>query len=115
MRHACGFARPFDPRRSPLRMMCPRLCVVSSPTGRGSCMPRFLTALPVFNEVGHVRAVLDEVRRYSPEILVVDDGSTDGTSELLDQMDGLHLVRHEKNRGYGAALRSAFEFARAND
>ncbi len=41
---------------------------------------RFLTALPVYNEVGHVEAVLAEVRRYSPEILVVDDGSSDGTS-----------------------------------
>lgn len=78
-------------------------------------MPRFLTALPVFNEASHVQAVLDEVRRYSPEILVVDDGSTDGTSALLDGMSDLHLVRHEKNRGYGAALRSAFDFARAND
>jgi dolichol-phosphate mannosyltransferase len=78
-------------------------------------MPRFLTALPVFNEAGHVRAVLDEVRRYSPEILVVDDGSTDGTSQLLDAMRDLHLVRHPQNRGYGAALRSAFDFARKND
>ena len=44
---------------------------------------RWLTALPVFNEARHVDRVLDEVRRYSREMLVVDDGSTDGTSELL--------------------------------
>lgn len=75
-------------------------------------MPRFLTALPVFNEVRHVRGVLDEVRRYSPEVLVVDDGSTDGTSDLLDRIDDIRLVRHARNRGYGAALKSAFEFAR---
>jgi len=75
-------------------------------------MTRFLTALPVYNEVGHVRKVLEEVRRYSPEVLVVDDGSTDGTSELLDEIGGLHRVRHPKNRGYGAALKTAFEFAR---
>jgi len=78
-------------------------------------MPKFLTALPVYNEVNHVCGVLDEVRRYSPDILVVDDGSTDGTSAVLDQLSGLHMVRHEKNRGYGAALRSAFDFARAHD
>lgn len=73
---------------------------------------RALTALPVYNEAAHVTAVLDEVRRYSPEILVVDDGSTDGTSELLAGIDGIHAVRHPKNRGYGAALQTAFDFAR---
>jgi dolichol-phosphate mannosyltransferase len=72
---------------------------------------RFLTALPVFNEVSHVEAVLKEVRRYSPDVLVVDDGSRDGTAEVLARQQGLHLVTHPQNRGYGAALKSAFAFA----
>jgi glycosyltransferase involved in cell wall biosynthesis len=71
---------------------------------------RFLTALPVYNEVGHVTPVLDEVVRFSPEVLVVDDGSSDGTSALLRQRKDIRLVSHEKNRGYGAALRSAFDY-----
>ncbi len=71
---------------------------------------RFLTALPVYNEVRHVTPVLNEVLRYSPDVLVVDDGSTDGTSELLKRRGDVRLVSHEKNRGYGAALRSAFEY-----
>jgi dolichol-phosphate mannosyltransferase len=75
---------------------------------------RFLTALPVYNEVRHVTAVLDEVRKYSQEILVVDDGSTDGTGQLLEQRPDIHVVRHPRNRGYGAGLSSAFEFALAN-
>ncbi|HEV2968872.1 MAG TPA: glycosyltransferase family 2 protein [Pirellulales bacterium] len=74
----------------------------------------FLTALPVFNEVGHVAAVLDEVLRYSRDVLVVDDGSTDGTSELLAARHDVRRVTHEVNRGYGAALRSAFDYTLAH-
>jgi len=74
-------------------------------------MARFLTALPVYNEAGHVARVLDEVRRYSDQVLVVNDGSTDGTGELLLSQPGIHVVTHSVNRGYGAALRSAFEYA----
>ncbi|NOX56389.1 MAG: glycosyltransferase family 2 protein [Planctomycetes bacterium] len=73
--------------------------------------PDFLTALPVFNEEAHIQEVLAEVRRHARDILVVDDGSTDATPRLLAQIPGLHVVRHETNRGYGAALKTAFEFA----
>lgn len=75
---------------------------------------KVLTALPVFNEVKHLETVLNEVRKYSPHILVVDDGSTDGTSELLAHQVDISVIRHEQNRGYGAGLRSAFEFAEHN-
>lgn len=73
--------------------------------------PRVLTALPVYNEASHVREVLREVRRYADDILVVDDGSTDGTAERLAGIPGITVVRHEPNRGYGAALRTAFDHA----
>ena len=72
---------------------------------------RWLTALPVYNEARHVDAVLNEVSRYSREILVVNDGSTDGTGERLAARKDIHVVTHASNRGYGAGLRSAFEFA----
>ena len=45
---------------------------------------KILTALPVYNEVRHLKPVLAEVRKYCDRILVVDDGSNDGTSELLN-------------------------------
>src|SRR3954452_5706961 len=73
--------------------------------------PRFLTALPVYNEHSHVNPVLDEVIRYAGDVLVVDDGSTDGTSELLAARSDIRTIRHETNRGYGAALKTAFEYA----
>lgn len=72
---------------------------------------KWLTALPVFNEVRHVDRVLNEVRRHSRETLVIDDGSTDGTSEKLEARKDIHLIRHGENQGYGAALISAFQFA----
>jgi dolichol-phosphate mannosyltransferase len=76
--------------------------------------PRFLTALPVYNEHSHVNPVLDEVVRYAGNVLVVDDGSTDGTRELLAARNDIRTIRHETNRGYGAALKTAFEYAVQN-
>ena len=76
---------------------------------------RILTAIPVYNEAAHVRQVLAEVRRYARDILVVNDGSTDGTAELLDAERDVLRVDHARNRGYGAALVSAFQFALDHD
>jgi glycosyltransferase involved in cell wall biosynthesis len=72
---------------------------------------RFLTALPVFNEVRHVTQVLDEVVKYATDVVVVDDGSTDGTRELLAQRKDVKVLYHLQNRGYGAALKTAFDYA----
>lgn len=71
-----------------------------------------LTAIPVYNEERHLEGVLREVRRYSPRILVVNDGSTDGTADLLARQEGVQVITHPVNRGYGAALISAFACAR---
>jgi glycosyltransferase involved in cell wall biosynthesis len=70
-----------------------------------------LTAIPVYNEERHLLDVLREVRRYSPNLLVVNDGSTDRTAELLGQQKNLRIITHGHNRGYGAALMSAFRYA----
>lgn len=72
---------------------------------------RFLTAIPVYNEEASILSVLREVRGFSQEVLVIDDGSTDATGDLLKTVADVNVIRHGKNRGYGAALISAFEFA----
>ena len=78
-------------------------------------MLRSLTALPVFNEAKSVNAVLDEVANFSEHVLVVDDGSSDGTLDLLKERDDILLEIHPQNRGYGAALATAFEYAAKHD
>jgi dolichol-phosphate mannosyltransferase len=75
-------------------------------TGRES----WLAALPVFNEVDYVDDILDQVIQYADHVLVVDDGSTDGTSDRLARRDDIQVVSHSQNRGYGAALKTAFDY-----
>ena len=70
---------------------------------------RLLTAIPVFNEQAHLEPVIAEVLRYTSEVLVVDDGSTDRTPDLLRGFPSIQVIRHPLNKGYGAGLRSAFD------
>jgi glycosyltransferase involved in cell wall biosynthesis len=79
------------------------------------CRMKLLIAIPIYNEERHIENVLQEVKRYSADILVVNDGSTDRTQEILAKHRELHVVTHERNRGYGAALISAFQFALKTD
>lgn len=71
-----------------------------------------LVAIPVFNEERYIGGVLNEVRRYADNILVVDDGSTDGSAEVLRQQPGIEVITHPENRGYGQSLADAFRFSR---
>lgn len=76
---------------------------------------KFLTAVPVYNEERHLETVLREIRRYSPQLVVVNDGSTDRTGLILAELakawpESLHVLTHAHNRGYGAALISAFAY-----
>ncbi len=78
--------------------------------------------LPIYNERGHLRKEIDRITAalgsstYSFEIIVVDDGSDDGSSDEIDAVvrehDGIRLIRHSHNRGSGAARRSGTTAAR---
>ena len=74
--------------------------------------------LPVFNERGHLRAEIDRIRAaltaspYTFEIIVVDDGSDDGSEVDLPAIEGIQLIRHAHNRGSGAARRTGTTAAR---
>ena len=74
--------------------------------------------LPVYNERGHLRTEIDRIRPaleespYSFEIIVVDDGSNDGSETDLPAIPGIRLIRHSQNRGAGAARRTGTTAAR---
>jgi glycosyltransferase involved in cell wall biosynthesis len=73
--------------------------------------------IPCYNEVATIASLIERVRRApvaSKQIIVVDDGSSDGTRALLQglQADDLTVLLHERNRGKGAALATGFAAAR---
>jgi dolichol-phosphate mannosyltransferase len=71
---------------------------------------RTLVAIPVYNEEKYVRRVLTQVLRYAPDVLVIDDGSTDATVAALPTLP-VDVIRHARNTGYGRAMRDAFNWA----
>lgn len=72
---------------------------------------RLLIAIPVHNEEKYVHGVIDKIRRYHDDILVVDDGSTDRTGQILASRNDVKVLRHSVNRGYGQSLIDAFAYA----
>jgi len=70
---------------------------------------RLLTALPVYNEESSLVSVVTEVLKHAGAVLVVDDGSTDATPSLLRGFPTVRTIRHPRNLGYGASLRTAFQ------
>lgn len=87
---------------------------IPATTGSERCGLRILTAIPVFNEARYVSSVLDEVRQVEGDILVVDDGSTDKTPDILAARTDISVITHPENRGYGQSLIDAFDFANRN-
>src|SRR5512134_445112 len=77
---------------------------------------RLSVVIPVYNEVATVESLLRRVREVplDLEVIVVDDGSTDGTRDVLPELEGTlidRLCMHQKNAGKGAALRTGFKHA----
>jgi len=80
--------------------------------------PTLSIVLPTYNEADTLREVLEELlpisRQLGAEIIVVDDGSDDATSEILAAIDGIRTVRHRTRKGYGAAIKAGVAVARAD-
>jgi glycosyltransferase involved in cell wall biosynthesis len=72
---------------------------------------RIAILVPTYNNATTLGTVLDALTDYHPHVIVVNDGSTDGTAQLLDGFPGLHRVEYRQNKGKGIALREGFAYA----
>ncbi|MBR6088907.1 MAG: glycosyltransferase family 2 protein [Anaerolineaceae bacterium] len=74
--------------------------------------------IPVYNEINTIEGVIDRVKAtgFANEIILVDDGSSDGSTEILKKyqgQDGMQVILCEKNRGKGAAVREGIKAAKS--
>lgn len=86
-------------------------------------LPPYSVVVPCFNEIGCVRSTIEALTRITgparAELIVVDDGSNDGTGALLEELQasgdfaGLRVVQHASNSGYGAAVKTGIRRASA--
>lgn len=77
----------------------------------GSTRPRVVVALPAFNEERYIGSVVLKARRHADEVIVFDDGSTDGTADVA-RLAGATVLRNPTNRGKGAAMCDVIAFVR---
>jgi glycosyltransferase involved in cell wall biosynthesis len=90
--------------------------MVSGSKGRSEARMKLSVVVPVYNEENSIAMVIDAIKKVNlnieKEIIVVDDGSKDGTWRILNSIkeadSAIKIFRHEKNRGKGAALKTGF-------
>ena len=72
---------------------------------------RVAIVIPVYNHEGMVAEVVKSAARLGMPLIVVDDGSTDGTYDRIKEIPSITVVRHDRNRGKGAAILTGFAAA----
>ncbi len=75
----------------------------------------FLIIIPVFNEQRYIKDVITKVKHNinskNTDILIINDGSTDKTPEILRKIKGIKIINHKQNQGYGKSLIDGFKYA----
>ena len=70
--------------------------------------------IPAYNEEKNIAKLIVKLKKITDSILVCDDGSSDSTSEISEEL-GVTVIKHQKNKGYGAAINSLFLKAKELD
>ena len=70
---------------------------------------RVIALIPAYNEAARVGEVVARARRHVDEVVVIDDGSNDGTAAVAEKA-GAKILRHEQNRGKGGAIATALDY-----
>jgi len=76
--------------------------------------PRVMAAIPCLNTEPYIAEIVAEARKYTDSVVVIDDGSSDGTARLARDA-GAVVINHATNRGYGEAIKSCFKAAKERD
>lgn len=83
-------------------------------------MQKLSIIIPVFNEKKSVKELIKKVQSVSlidnieKQIIIIDDGSSDGTPEILKNIDGCEVILQEENRGKGYAIRNGLKYAKGD-
>ena len=85
-----------------------------------SDLPKISILIPSYNEEKYIKSVIEKCSAYKLDIIVVNDGSTDNTCQVLEQLQSqnginLKILNHEINKGKGEALKTGFAFACRNN
>src|SRR5450432_3539901 len=75
---------------------------------------RVIALIPAYNEAARVGGVVAKAGRHVDEVVVIDDGSNDGTAAAAEKA-GARILRHEKNRGKGGAIATALDYFGRSD
>ena len=88
---------------------------LSSRKGFEDSSIKILTAIPVFNEDQYVSQLVWAVKQFTDEILVINDGSTDGSQTWISNCSFIRKINHSDNQGYGQSIIDAIDYAQKNE
>lgn len=75
---------------------------------------KIIVCIPAYNEAKYIGDIVRNAKNYCSEVIICDDGSADNTRQVA-QSAGATVIRHQINKGYGAALRTLFDVAKMKD
>lgn len=78
-------------------------------------LEKTLIAVPVYNEEECLDTVIGRIKEFATNILIINDGSTDKTAEMLKSHKDISVIQHKNNSGYGRSLIDALQYAKNNN